>query len=284
MCQSCHHLSVCCVCVLNHFSCVQIFATPWTIAHEAPLSMGFSRQGYWSGLSCPPSGLGCCYFISKAYPVGISSSFWEGLEAHQSWETELVPTYPQSSNRCLRIADGAKLWRVLYLLPSEAQFWSSFPAFSKRSHYLAGEVGDYFLPGSITTSPTPVSMTFIWCKCCFSLPPPPHQYLAARDTFSNNLESLTAGRQKANAISDPFLHHSSGHLSRHWRFEDERAMRPSCLRWASGSLCLRNRYANCFHYFSNPRMREKESRPEQPPTTIPGTRKESQPPTKLSKM
>ena len=29
-------------------------ATPWTVAHQAPLSMGFSRQEYWSGLSCPP--------------------------------------------------------------------------------------------------------------------------------------------------------------------------------------------------------------------------------------
>ena len=28
-------------------------ATPWTVAHQAPLSMGFSRQGYWSGLSFP---------------------------------------------------------------------------------------------------------------------------------------------------------------------------------------------------------------------------------------
>ena len=31
-------------------------ATPWTVAHQAPLSMGFSRQEYWSGLSCPPPG------------------------------------------------------------------------------------------------------------------------------------------------------------------------------------------------------------------------------------
>ena len=30
------------------------FATPWTVAHQAPLSMGFSRQAYWSGLPLPP--------------------------------------------------------------------------------------------------------------------------------------------------------------------------------------------------------------------------------------
>ena len=32
------------------------FATPGTVAHQAPLSMGFSRQQYWSGLPCPTSG------------------------------------------------------------------------------------------------------------------------------------------------------------------------------------------------------------------------------------
>ena len=42
------------MCVLSH--CVQLFATPWTIVHQAPLSMEFSRQEYWSGLSFPPPG------------------------------------------------------------------------------------------------------------------------------------------------------------------------------------------------------------------------------------
>ena len=36
--------------VLSCFSCVQLFATLWTVAHQAPLSMVFSRQEYWSGL------------------------------------------------------------------------------------------------------------------------------------------------------------------------------------------------------------------------------------------
>ena len=38
------------------FSHVQLFETPWTIAHQAILSMEFSRQEYWSGLPCPPPG------------------------------------------------------------------------------------------------------------------------------------------------------------------------------------------------------------------------------------
>ena len=35
---------------------VSDFATPWTVAHQAPLSLGLSRQEYWSGLPCPPPG------------------------------------------------------------------------------------------------------------------------------------------------------------------------------------------------------------------------------------
>ena len=35
---------------------VWLFATSWTVAHQAPLSMGFSRPEYWSGLPCPPLG------------------------------------------------------------------------------------------------------------------------------------------------------------------------------------------------------------------------------------
>ena len=42
-----------CVCALSHFSHVRLFATPWTIAHQVSLSMGFSRQEYWSELPCP---------------------------------------------------------------------------------------------------------------------------------------------------------------------------------------------------------------------------------------
>ena len=41
--------------MLSHFSCVWLFATLWAIAHQAPLSMGFSRQEHWSGLPFPSS-------------------------------------------------------------------------------------------------------------------------------------------------------------------------------------------------------------------------------------
>ena len=40
--------------MLSCFSHVQIFAALWTEAHQAPLSVGFPRQKYWSGSPCPP--------------------------------------------------------------------------------------------------------------------------------------------------------------------------------------------------------------------------------------
>ena len=44
------------VAMLSHFSHVQLCATLWTVALQAPLSMGFSRQAYWSGLPRPAPG------------------------------------------------------------------------------------------------------------------------------------------------------------------------------------------------------------------------------------
>ena len=54
-----HHqrAHACAVCWVAYSSSrVWLFASPWTVAHQAPLSMGFSRQEYWSGLPCPSPG------------------------------------------------------------------------------------------------------------------------------------------------------------------------------------------------------------------------------------
>ena len=45
-----------CVCIVQPLSRVQLFATPWTLACQAPLSMGFPKEEYWSGLPLPPPG------------------------------------------------------------------------------------------------------------------------------------------------------------------------------------------------------------------------------------
>ena len=43
-------------CMLSSSSHVRLLETPWTVAHQSPLSMGFCRQAYWSRLPCPPPG------------------------------------------------------------------------------------------------------------------------------------------------------------------------------------------------------------------------------------
>ena len=57
---------------MKSFSCVRLFATPWIVAHQAPPSMGFSRQEYWNGLPLPfpnwPTRL--CYF--QVHNIGDS--------------------------------------------------------------------------------------------------------------------------------------------------------------------------------------------------------------------
>ena len=50
------YIAIYMVLLLSCFSHVQLFVTPWIVACQAPLSMGFSQQEYWSRLPCPPPG------------------------------------------------------------------------------------------------------------------------------------------------------------------------------------------------------------------------------------
>ena len=75
--------------MLSRFSHVWLFAPLWTIASQAPLSMGFSRQEYWSGLPFPPARHLPDPGIEPASPVSpalggrffTTSATWETLEA-----------------------------------------------------------------------------------------------------------------------------------------------------------------------------------------------------------
>ena len=58
-----------CVCVLSHFSRVRHFETLWTVTCQAPLSLEFSRQEYWSGLPCTPPGDLTNPGTESAFPV-----------------------------------------------------------------------------------------------------------------------------------------------------------------------------------------------------------------------
>ena len=92
------------VCMLSRFSPVQLFATLWAGAHQAPLSMGFSRQEHWSGLPSPPPG-DLPYSGTKPASLTSPAGFFT---ISATWETQ----------RCT-IADF-KLTRVLILHPSSS--------------------------------------------------------------------------------------------------------------------------------------------------------------------
>ena len=69
------------------FNHVRLFATLWTIAHQAPLSMGFSRQECWSGLPGPPPG---DLPDSGIEPTSLMSPALAGgfLTASATWEAD----------------------------------------------------------------------------------------------------------------------------------------------------------------------------------------------------
>ena len=81
----CNHA---CVCSFSH---VWLFATPWTVAHQAPLSMGFSRQLYWSGLPCsPPRDLPETW-IEPASPMSpvLAGGFFT---TSATWQAHVLPS------------------------------------------------------------------------------------------------------------------------------------------------------------------------------------------------
>ena len=107
----CFKYSVC-ACVFSYFSHVWLWATLWTVACQAPLSMGFSRQEYWSGLPCPPQGI---------FPTQRSNP-WPLLHLLQCrrilyhWatqEAQVTSVKPDSLWPCGRGPPGFSVHRVL---------------------------------------------------------------------------------------------------------------------------------------------------------------------------
>ena len=94
------------VCMLSHFSCVWLFVTPWTVACQAPQSIGFSRQEYWSGLPCPSLGNFPKPGI-KPTPPALQADFYTDWASREALiiETEVrihchLPLHASSSDLC----------------------------------------------------------------------------------------------------------------------------------------------------------------------------------------
>ena len=70
---------------VKSFSCVQLFATPWTVAYQAPPSMGVSRQEYWSGVPFPSPNISTQLCPTICSPV---ESTLPGSSAHEIFRQE----------------------------------------------------------------------------------------------------------------------------------------------------------------------------------------------------
>ena len=79
-------------CMLSRFSRVRLCATPRTVAYQAPLSMGFSRQEYWSGVpfpspgDLPHPGINPAFLMSPAAGFFTTNATWEAQDLAQRQE------------------------------------------------------------------------------------------------------------------------------------------------------------------------------------------------------
>ena len=104
--------------MLSPFSHVQLFVTPWTLAHQAPLSMGLSRWEYWSELPCPSPGHLSDPGIKPVSPEAPafqadSLPWWKGLKLLYDPAIPLLGAYFQKNRSYFNLS---KFMKGLFLI------------------------------------------------------------------------------------------------------------------------------------------------------------------------
>ena len=143
---------------MKSLSRVGLFATPWTVAYQTPLSMGFSRQEYWSGLPCLP-------------PEDLPNT---GIE-HRSpiLQTDSLPSEPPSRKARLQLcpmqAFGIYFYRCCSVAKSCLTLCDPMDCstpFFPVLHYLlelaqihVHQVGDAIQPSRPLSSPSPPALS-----------------------------------------------------------------------------------------------------------------------------
>ena len=139
------YLSACCssetktyceinsVCMLSHFSPVRFFASLWIVAHQSPLSVGFSRQEYWSGLlHSPPGDLP----DPEIKPTSLMSPALAGgfFTISTTWEAHKSTIFQYKIKSKLKIKK--KNVGLEVLLKSEISLLSTFLPYPPRREFL----------------------------------------------------------------------------------------------------------------------------------------------------
>ena len=141
-------------CMLSCFGCIRLFVTLWIVVHQAPLSMGFSSQEYWSGLPCPPSGdlpdLGTetASLISPDQAGGFftSSTIREALTLCKNLQIHLIIS---SELNFLNFCDTSSNWQAISSIFNQGSFNYMYSWFPKNlQHSLIQQKNNVvFIPG-----------------------------------------------------------------------------------------------------------------------------------------
>ena len=165
------------------------FVTPWAVAHQAPLSMGLSRQEYWSGLLFPSSGkntgVDCCFLTGKN--TGVDCCFLlQGMFPIQGsnlrllhWQTGSLPL---SHLLLLLLRHFSRVW--LCATPQTAAHQAPQPlGFSRQEHW----------SGLPFPSPIHESEKWKWSRSVVSDPQRPHGLQLSRLLRPWDLPGKTTG-------------------------------------------------------------------------------------------
>ena len=152
------------LCMLSHFSHIQLFAILWTVACQAPLSVGFSRQEYWSGLpfpspgDIPEPGIEPVSLTSPALAGGffITSATWEDSLCLNNNKTYILNQYLPTFNS--RLVWPREPWALSSVLSTIEELWECLTSFLPFSPFLS----------------LSLTVTSLICSRCSSVSQQPH--------------------------------------------------------------------------------------------------------------
>ena len=96
-----------CLCLLSG---VQVFVTPWTVAHQTPLSMEFFRHEYWSGLPLPPPGdlPNTRIEFTSSVALELAGGFFTTCATWEAYNVILLSQKKEQSNATCSNMDGPR--------------------------------------------------------------------------------------------------------------------------------------------------------------------------------